>query len=669
MNKYIPLALGIVLVVFTSCERAPRPRAARTLASDGSPASIQKIHDSQAVDGDTITVPTGTFHWTQGVTLTKKVIVRGNTTTTVGAGHREYVDNSALVDDITVGKRFFTLGGNGGQRITGLSCLQGTGIVGGAIIQISGKTPTRIDNCHLSDFNKAPFIIVTDYNYGVIDHCVAHNFNTSAGLVHCWPGNNPGGNDHGDYAWEHPAGFGGPEFFFIENNAIGNPGQTNTGGGSDITLGGKVCWRYNEIWGGASGGNHGTGQTFKDGRGGRAQEWYSNVRHWTSTTVDGTTSGPIIHHDDVFDTKQPGSIGIGQYRTLTNFGTPFGGATGFNNWDYNATRADGTHHDGEPGFVFASGTLTSIPASGQVRDNTKNWTNNQWVGFRFSRNSDGEVATITANTSDTLTLAAWPSNHNYVAGDAYKIGKPLRVLDGPCNGMATIHMNQSNPQWLNEGIEPSYVWNDTYKPNPAFRLAISVGSGAIGLMKEGRDYFNETPMPGYKPYTYPHPLVSGGGTSPSPIPTPSPTATATSCPTATPPPPTATATPTAAPTATPTSTPAPTPTATPIASPSPIPTPTTAPSIPSAPSNLNANPGSPKRSITIQWQNNGTADNIEVERGDNANQFTQVTVLTGNVTEYNDRDLVSDQRYFYRIRARNSVGVSDYSNVANALAK
>ena len=27
------------------------------------------------------------------------------------------------------------------------------------------------------------------------------------------------------------------------------------------------------------------------------------------------------------------------------------------------------------------------------------------------------------------------------------------------------------------------------------------------------DYFNDTPMPGYTPYTYPHPLVSGGSPS------------------------------------------------------------------------------------------------------------------------------------------------------------
>ena len=29
------------------------------------------------------------------------------------------------------------------------------------------------------------------------------------------------------------------------------------------------------------------------------------------------------------------------------------------------------------------------------------------------------------------------------------------------------------------------------------------------MLVEGRDYYNNTPMPGYTPYTYPHPLTKG----------------------------------------------------------------------------------------------------------------------------------------------------------------
>ena len=94
-------------------------------------------------------------------------------------------------------------------------------------------------------------------------------------------------------------------------------------------------------------------------------------------------------------------------------------------------------------------------------------------------------------------------------------------------------------------------------------IGLAIGAGII--LQEGRDYFNDTPMPGYTPFVYPHPLVTDPPI-PSPTPsatvTPSPTATATPTPSPTSPP---SPTPSPAPSPTPTSTPASTPTATPTA--------------------------------------------------------------------------------------------------------
>ena len=53
--------------------------------SDGSEANVQAIHDTNAHDGDTITLPAGTFIWITGVTLTKGITLQGQTTIT-GAG-------------------------------------------------------------------------------------------------------------------------------------------------------------------------------------------------------------------------------------------------------------------------------------------------------------------------------------------------------------------------------------------------------------------------------------------------------------------------------------------------------------------------------------------------------------------------------------------------------
>jgi Cys-rich repeat protein len=58
---------------------------------------------------------------------------------------------------------------------------------------------------------------------------------------------------------------------------------------------------------------------------------------------------------------------------------------------------------------------------------------------------------------------------------------------------------------------PIYSWNNKVvggqnNPSGVALLDPQVGSG--GQLQENRDYFNGTPMPGYTPYTYPHPLTA-----------------------------------------------------------------------------------------------------------------------------------------------------------------
>src|SRR6516164_4637795 len=69
--------------------------------SDGSEANVQAIHDTNAQDGDTITLPAGTFIWTTRVTLTKGITLSGQTTIT-GAGTANCTanDQTIIVDEI-----------------------------------------------------------------------------------------------------------------------------------------------------------------------------------------------------------------------------------------------------------------------------------------------------------------------------------------------------------------------------------------------------------------------------------------------------------------------------------------------------------------------------------------------------------------------------------------
>ena len=102
------------------------------------------------------------------------------------------------------------------------------------------------------------------------------------------------------------------------------------------------------------------------------------------------------------------------------------------------------------------------------------------------------------------------------AGDQYQIHRPLILLDQPGRGQSDVivgapPVNRATGKaaWPHQALEPSYSWNDIYTPTGE-SVNFKTGAGNHKLQQEGRDYYNNTPMPGYKPYTYPHPLVSGG---------------------------------------------------------------------------------------------------------------------------------------------------------------
>ena len=82
------------------------PRCGATIYnSDGSAANVQILHDTLARDGDTITVPTGTFTWLIPVTISKAIKIQGEgsgriigdtkSSVTVGIGARTFTTTRA----------------------------------------------------------------------------------------------------------------------------------------------------------------------------------------------------------------------------------------------------------------------------------------------------------------------------------------------------------------------------------------------------------------------------------------------------------------------------------------------------------------------------------------------------------------------------------------------
>src|SRR5437899_1594768 len=114
------------LVLFLLFVLALAPRGwATTWDSDGSPTSIQTIHGTLAQDGDTITLPAGTFTWATGVTITKGITLQGQTTTNSTNGTA--ADNTIIKDSDarrrSGGWPFITINTAAGKkyRITGLT--------------------------------------------------------------------------------------------------------------------------------------------------------------------------------------------------------------------------------------------------------------------------------------------------------------------------------------------------------------------------------------------------------------------------------------------------------------------------------------------------------------------------------------------------------------------
>jgi regulation of enolase protein 1 (concanavalin A-like superfamily) len=70
--------------------------------------------------------------------------------------------------------------------------------------------------------------------------------------------------------------------------------------------------------------------------------------------------------------------------------------------------------------------------------------------------------------------------------------------------------------------------------------------------------------------------------------------------------------------------------------------------------------------LNLTWLDNATSeDNYLIERSTNGTTFSQIASLPANSTSYNDASVLGGIKYYYRVRASNSVGGSGYTLVVN----
>ncbi len=470
------------------------PRAGATVHySNGSAASVQALHNA-ALNGDTITVPAGTFTWSTHVTISKPITVKGQ-----GIGVtviRDAVQSGPLMA--------WNLVADQASRMTGIEFRNGgrTSEDSNGIISINGIAydyrTMRVDHCKFDHLNGVN--VLTRDVLGVIDHNIVRARGKE--FIQVWHAKWNGG-EHGDRSWTDTSHFGSSQFTFIEDNQFVYDSDYVA---IDAYAGARYVARYNTFVRCSQGG-HGTESSGRL-RSERAVESYNNtfVGNGNNGGLVNSRGGVTIIHDN---TVTNGSRGLSRgfrlacYRTFAEF--PFWGqANGRSAWDVN-----------QPGGPFYRGTATN-GGTRTVTVSGATWTPGQWVGYsivKTSRPGQGQqtASLITANTSHTIAYQSsggFGSNLSFASGDTFELYKVIHAIDQPgrSGGALILGNPPSRPAgWNDQVTDPCYEWNniDTSTGQAAYLHFV-----ASPQMRINEHYFSSTQAPGYTPYIYPHPLVS-----------------------------------------------------------------------------------------------------------------------------------------------------------------
>jgi len=502
---------ALVLLAATLILGFSRFMGATTVSANSVSQSDVVAAIGSAVDGDIVTVPAGTATWTRTLPVTKAITLQG-----AGVGQTIIKDNASGTQFLYV-----TLVAGKLTRLTGIEFQNGgrtpSAAAPGGALRIDGSNTNgsqfRMDHCKWVDING---FLVTNTVVGVIDH----NDVIVGGPVYEWIypyGSAWDGKTYGDGSWAAPANFGSSQFLFIEDNNATCTRTTIECSLTDGFNGARFVVRHNQLnnW---NVGDHGTESPGR-GRSSRAKEVYNNnfdCKNANKYPI-GTRGGVVLFHDNTVVRCGGASAqnSLDSYRMFEDF-FPWGGADGRNPWDKN-----------NPGNAFATFTAAAVTLPRTVTASGNPWSANQWTGYTLHRTAGAnkDYAYITSNTSNSITYKSGGYNRDMVpaVGDTYEVNKVDQSIDQPGVGQSTLISgdNPTPPANWNQVAEACYSWNNTNDGQPFNNF--EAGSSNIKL---NVNYFNNTKMPGYTEYVYPHPLVTGN--PPPGRPSSSPSATRTS---------------------------------------------------------------------------------------------------------------------------------------------
>jgi hypothetical protein len=537
------------LLILLICGACGSIKAAIITATNASLNAVQTAVNS-ANPGDTINVPAGTATWTTNLAINNNISM-------VGAG----IGKTIIIDEVPRSGfdgliRWNTISNYTECELSGFQFQGGVINTGAEIpceVTFYGDCPVcRVTGCLFQDLH-AGSIWFAAGAYGCVDHCQFYDTNFED-QIYCEngdlggiPANDSGG--YGDEMWAQPADYGSTNnWIYMEYNQIAYP-PTMNGYAIDGCQGTKMVFRFNNVTN-AYLQDHGT-ESSQRYRSGRAMEVYGN----TFTEVG-------VYSNDVALMFWRGGSGIVYSNTMWGYAMPFvnfldlrattpvvpwGAANGLNSFDTNVS-------------LVLTSTNSSANGSYYAVDNINTYAVGQFVGG-YGSNTNCAYILIDATQHGTNSFESLPSSQNFgligsngthqlygiyntygsynngciawTNGDIIKIYKIQASIDQPGRGSGDLIEDYTygagNPydtvtgrtNWPNEGIDGIYFLSNTINGSLTSEGANigyinnGLGVGNYNIIIDGRDYFDNTPMPGYNPLGV-HPLDSTNSVSTSP---------------------------------------------------------------------------------------------------------------------------------------------------------